>query len=188
MPLTRSHHSLRIISGTWRHRRLDFYPAPGVRPTPDRVRETVFNWLQSVIAGMRCLDLFAGSGILGLEAESRGAASVVWVESHPLVAQDLKKRVQLFQSQGQVIQADALQWLKTAPPQPFDLVFLDPPYQHHQLARSIEGLMQRDWLATPAWIYAEHALDQRPAWPPSWQCWRAGKTRQTCYQLFLKTH
>lgn len=180
----RSHHQLRIIGGQWRHRRLAFYPAPGLRPTPDRVRETLFNWLQPMMVGARCLDLFAGSGILGLEAESRGASSVVWLENQPPVVADLQQQLQRLKSTGQVIQADALHWLQHAPPQVFDLVFLDPPFQTNALETSCHWLVQRGWLASGAWIYVEQAITQVFTHPASWQLWRQGKTQQTRYSLF----
>lgn len=119
---------LRIIGGTWRGRRFRFPPLPEIRPTPDRVRETLFNWLGSQVSGARCLDLFAGSGALGLEALSRGAAEVVFVERDRTAARELAARLAEWGAKGaRVEQRDALQFLHGAA-RPFDIVFLDPPF------------------------------------------------------------
>src|SRR5512134_933490 len=126
--MTGGGNQLRIIGGRWRSRRLRFPPLPGLRPTPDRVRETLFNWLTPVIAGARCLDLFAGSGALGIEALSRGAAAVTFVERHPQAVRGLRANLAQLRAEGaRVEQADALLWLRQAP-QPFTVVFLNPPF------------------------------------------------------------
>ncbi|MCW9078602.1 MAG: 16S rRNA (guanine(966)-N(2))-methyltransferase RsmD, partial [Gammaproteobacteria bacterium] len=119
---------VRIIGGRHRGRRLHFSPGRGLRPTPDRVRETLFNWLQADIRGARCLDLFAGSGALGLEALSRGAAFLCAVEQNRTAAQRLRDNITLLheESAAEVVQGDALRVLKTPPERPFDIVFLDP--------------------------------------------------------------
>jgi 16S rRNA G966 N2-methylase RsmD len=121
---------VRIIGGEWRGRKLHFPPSAGLRPTPDRVRETVFNWLQFELAGARCLDLFAGSGALGIEALSRGAGEAVLVERDAVSARAIRDILaQLGCDRGRVEQVDALAWLEawTASSKPFDIVFLDPP-------------------------------------------------------------
>ena len=116
---------VRIIGGEWRGRKLHFPNVPGLRPTPDRVRETVFNWLQFRVPGTRCLDLFAGSGALGFEALSRGAAEVVFVEQDPDAAAALRATLALLDCpRGHVFARDAFAWLAQEPARPFDIVFL----------------------------------------------------------------
>src|SRR5690606_15336453 len=120
---------IRIIGGTLRGSRLDVPDRPGLRPTADRVRETLFNWLQPVLPGARCLDAFAGTGALGLEAASRGAASVLALERDPALATALRAAVQrLGATTVEVHAADALAWLARPPDRRFDIVFLDPPF------------------------------------------------------------
>src|SRR5690242_17568414 len=133
----------RIIAGQWRRRKLHFPDVPGIRPSPDRVRETLFNWLRERVEGARCLDLFAGSGALGLEAMSRGAAQVVFVDQDRQAAQAIREHLALLDAAGgEVREAEAQAWL-TQTPQPFDLVFLDPPFDADMLpsicARLAEG-------------------------------------------------
>jgi 16S rRNA (guanine966-N2)-methyltransferase len=125
---------VRIIGGKWKGRKLRFNGDATLRPTPGRVRETLFNWLRPEIADMRCLDAFAGSGILGFEALSQGAGAAVFVEQNPRTLQSLQKAVQELQagSQASVVKADALRYLREAT-QPFDLVFLDPPFSNQAL-------------------------------------------------------
>jgi 16S rRNA (guanine966-N2)-methyltransferase len=162
--------SVRIIGGQWRGRRIRFPSAIGLRPTPDRVRETLFNWLQGVIGDARCLDLFAGSGALGLEALSRGAAQVVFVEREPRVAAALKETLAtLGDDRGLVRTADAFRYLGGAP-RPFDVVFLDPPYAQGRLAELCTLLDSGGWLAPRAHIYLEGAArDGIPPLPARWQ-------------------
>jgi 16S rRNA (guanine966-N2)-methyltransferase len=158
---------LRIIGGTWRGRKLRFPDSPDIRPTPDRVRETLFNWLGEHTAGAHCLDLFAGSGALGLEALSRGAARVSFVERDAAAARELRARLSEWGSTlGSVERADALQYLE-GPPQPFDIVFLDPPFGSELLAGAAQRLAARGWLRAAALVYVESAarrpLPQLPA-------------------------
>ena len=151
---------VRIIGGEWRGRKLHFPPAAGLRPTPDRVRETLFNWLQFELAGARCLDLFAGSGALGIEALSRGAGEAVFVERDAVSARAIRDILaQLGCARGRVEQVDALAWLERGPPasKPFDIVFLDPPYGEAWLPVLAEKLERGGWLAPGAWIYLEDA-------------------------------
>lgn len=178
-------HPLRIIGGQWRGRKLPFPDIPGLRPTPDRVRETLFNWLQQDIVNSHCLDLFAGSGALGLEALSRGAASVVLVENHPLAARQLQQHLTtLGSARGQLVQQNALAYLQQPPAQPFDIVFLDPPFHQNLLAPCTELLERKGWLADPAWIYleAEHSLGQLPL-PANWTLHRSKTAGQVGYHL-----
>ncbi|MFP5504960.1 MAG: 16S rRNA (guanine(966)-N(2))-methyltransferase RsmD [Gammaproteobacteria bacterium] len=145
---------VRIVGGQWRGRKLAVADLPGLRPTPDRVRETLFNWLAPVIEGSRCLDLFAGSGALGFEAASRGAAEVVLVEREPSAVKTLREQAQVLKAeQLRIVQADAMQYLHGAP-QAFDIVLLDPPFGQDLLARALTGLAT-GWLAPRAWIYLE---------------------------------
>ncbi len=146
---------VRIIGGRHRGRRLPFPELPGLRPSGDRVRETLFNWLQASIAGASCLDLFAGSGALGLEAVSRGAARLVMVERERQAASQLRENLRLLQlEQSEVIQADGLQWLACRE-ESFDLVFLDPPFADGLLAAAVQRLLSTEALRDGAWVYLE---------------------------------
>ncbi len=180
---------LRIIAGQWRGRRLSFPDLPGLRPTPDRVRETLFNWLAPVLPGARCLDLFAGSGALGIEALSRGAAEVVFVERHPLAVRALRDNLERLHARGAVIeQADTLTWLRQ-PGQPFAIAFLDPPFGEGLLEPACVALEQGGWLTEPAWIYLEGAAEaRRPALPPSWIVHREKTAGAVAYRLLRRTY
>ena len=169
---------LRIIGGAWRGRRLAVADEPGLRPTPDRVRETLFNWLASLIEGSRCLDLFAGSGALGFEAASRGAAQVVLVERAASVLQVLRSNRSTLGADRQIeiIQAEALEWLRSTEPVPFDLIFLDPPFSAHLLTPSCQILQQGGWLNPGARIYLE--TPSRCGFPPLPAGWRLIRDRQ----------
>ena len=146
---------MRIVGGTWRSRQLRFPSAAGLRPTADRVRETLFNWLGQTLDGLACLDLFAGSGALGFEAASRGARAVTLVEREPRIARALEEsRRTLAAPQVEVLQMDALVFLERDGRR-FDLVFLDPPYRSLLLARLLECLPQH--LAPGARVYLEAA-------------------------------
>lgn len=153
---------LRIIGGDWRSRVLDFPDAPGLRPTPDRVRETLFNWLQFDITGARCLDLFAGSGALGFEALSRGAGAVTAIEQDPAAAKALQvNAAKLNTGKLQVLQTNALHWLEHTLAEPFDIIFIDPPFSAGLHQRSLDLLAARQWLKPHGIIYLEagEALD-----------------------------
>ena len=172
---------MRIIAGLWRGRRLRFPSAMELRPTPDRVRETLFNWLQGTIVDARCLDLFAGSGALGFEAASRGAAEAVLVERDPRVAAALRESAASFATQRlAILAADAFAYLQ-GPPRPFDVVFLDPPFGAGRLAELCTLLEQGAWLAPRAWIYLENAAsDVLVPLPQGWEAvreTRAGEVR-----------
>lgn len=174
---------LRIIGGRWRGRRVTVPDLPGLRPTPDRVRETLFNWLQPVIAGARCLDLFAGSGALALESLSRGAAEVVAVERERVAADRLRESAGLLGADGlEVVRDDALAYL-AGEPRPFDVVFLDPPFDSDLLARVTERLGP-GWFNEPAWIYLECAPDQaQQPLPKSWNVVRHKRAGDVVYRL-----
>jgi len=183
MQASRELSRLRIIGGRWRGRKLAFAPVPGLRPTPDRVRETLFNWLMPVLPGARCLDLFAGSGALGIEAVSRGAAHCTLVERDPRAAAVLRAQLARLGSHAiEVVQADAGDWLRGAAV-PCDIVFLDPPFSSGLLQPCLDLLERRGWLAPQAWIYLESGCDVRPVLPEHWVWHREKQAGQVCYRL-----
>jgi len=163
----KSSNRLRIIGGQWRSRQLSFVEAPGLRPTPDRIRETLFNWLQGDVASARCLDLFAGSGAIAFEALSRHAAEVVLVEMHPKAARQLRDNLQLLEngdvSRGEVVNADALNFLKRDS-KPFDLIFLDPPYRKGLLPQVLDLIIGNRLLTERGLIYLEHEAEESFDW------------------------
>jgi len=178
---------LRIIGGSHRGRILNFEAADGLRPTPDRVRETLFNWLQPVIQGASCLDLFAGSGVLGLEAASRGAGAVVWVDANGGVAAQIKSHIELLKlTNTEVITGTAQAYLQQAD-QVFSIVFLDPPYHGNLLKGACELLEDRQLLASNTYIYLESETaitqDQLPA---SWQLRHQKRAGQVFYHLAVR--
>ncbi|GAB3090601.1 16S rRNA (guanine(966)-N(2))-methyltransferase RsmD [Lysobacter terrae] len=177
---------VRIIAGRWRGTRLDVPAAPGLRPTSDRVRETLFNWLQPMLAGARVLDLFAGSGALGLEAVSRGAAAAVLVERDAKLTAALRATAARLQG-GEavnVIQADALAWLNGQPDGSFDLAFVDPPFDANLWGGVLPALTSK--LAEAGWLYVEcpHSADAAP--PPGWALHREGHTREVRFALYRR--
>jgi 16S rRNA (guanine966-N2)-methyltransferase len=177
---------LRIIGGQWRGRKIHF-PALDIRPTPDRVRETLFNWLQPRIQGALCLDLFAGSGALGLEALSRGAAEVVFIEQQRAAALAIQQLLALWPAAGRasVLCTEAQRYLAAHTPRAFDIVFLDPPYASGELAAAARSL-ERGWLASDARVYVERAQHEPlPAFPASWSELRAGTAGAVGYHLYL---
>ena len=151
---------VRIIAGEWRGRKLPVADLDGLRPTGDRMKETLFNWIQADIAGSRCLDLFSGSGALGLEALSRGASTACLVDQSPHVARQLKANlITLKSSHGQVFQGNSLDMVKQsetlAAHGPFDVVFIDPPFNKGLAQASIDALVSTHLLAPTGWIYIE---------------------------------
>jgi 16S rRNA (guanine966-N2)-methyltransferase len=239
LPAPAGRNSVRIIGGGWRGRRVVFPHVEGLRPTPDRVRETLFNWLQHVIAGSRCLDLFAGSGVLGLEALSRGAADVVFVESAPAAARALQEHLVLFGGtpaggtvrragaerigsvgvygsgsdgvdrsggaradehgradrsgragsgggrvgQGQVMEMGAARYLRGTQ-QPFDIVFLDPPFGSGALADYVPLLDTGAWLKAGALVYLENERAAGvPTLPARWELLKSKSAGEVGYHL-----
>ena len=161
---------LRIVAGNWRSRVLDIVDEPGLRPTPERIRETLFNWLGPGIAGSRCLDLFAGTGALGFEALSRGAGEAVFVERSRHVAEMLRRNVERLQAHGAtVVETDARGFVDSHRAAPFDVVFLDPPFADDSIAELCRLLALRGTVATGGLVYFE--LDRRqpsPELPAGW--------------------
>lgn len=178
---------LRIIGGEWRGRRLRFPDAAGLRPTADRVRETLFNWLQGRVYGRRCLDLFAGSGALGFEAASRGAADVVMIESSPRVAEALRANAELLGADAVRIEARRAEAFLQSAAQGFDVVFLDPPFGRNLLAPVLRGLADGGWLNPGACLYLEcEAALGEPELPAGYAFLRRGRTGQVAYFLAAK--
>jgi 16S rRNA (guanine966-N2)-methyltransferase len=177
---------IRIIGGSLRNSRLDVPDLPGLRPTAERVRETLFNWLAPVIDGARCLDLCAGTGALGIEALSRGAASVQFVERDARAAQALRDNLaRLKTSGGEVVALDAAQFLRGAP-RAQDLVFLDPPFALELWSTLTRQLELGGWLAAQAWIYVESPSTTAPAAPPNWQLHREGHAGEVRFALYRR--
>ncbi len=176
---------LRIIGGAWRGRKWRFPEGADIRPTPDRVRETLFNWLGGRVQGARCLDLFAGSGALGLEALSRGASHVSFIDCAEAVVRELRLRLAEWQAtDARVERSDALAFLE-AGGQPFDIVFLDPPFAAGLLAQAAARLSQHGWLRPGALIYLEAAASAAlPPLPAGWQPLRAKRAGEVGYHLF----
>ncbi len=176
---------LRIIGGKWRSRQLPVADLPGLRPTTDRVRETLFNWLQNDIPGARCVDLFAGSGALGFEAASRGAASVVMLELQAQAAKLLAENIQTLAADNiEMIRQDALQWITQQAAESWDIVFIDPPFDSDLLEKACSLLEQQGCLSEHACIYLETASQRGlPELPPSWQVVREKKAGQVGYYL-----
>jgi len=179
---------LRIIAGQWRSRRFAFPEGPGLRPTPDRVRETVFNWLMPYVEGARVLDCFAGSGAMLLESLSRGAASALGLDLNPQSVAALRSHLSsLGCTAGQVQQVDALRYLEGQVATPFDLVFLDPPFHQNLLAPACTLLEQRGWLAPRAWIYCEsEAAPSALGLPGNWRLHREKQAGQVYYSLWQR--
>ncbi|MDU7839845.1 MAG: 16S rRNA (guanine(966)-N(2))-methyltransferase [Pantoea sp.] len=176
---------IRIIGGQWRGRKLPVPDSAGLRPTTDRVRETLFNWLAPVLQQARCLDCFAGSGALGLEALSRFAGSVTLLELERPVAQQLEKNLHTLRaSDAQVINVNTLNWL-AASGEPYDVVFVDPPFRKGLLEQTLQLLEQNGWLADEAMIYVESEVEHgAPPVPASWALHRKKIAGQVAYRLY----
>ncbi len=189
---------VRIIAGQWRGRRINFPYVPGLRPTGDRIRETLFNWLQADLYGAHCLDLFAGSGALGFEAASRQAANVVMVEKNRAAIHALQSNADILvpdthaASTLDIIHQDAIAWLETAQArtQIFDIVFLDPPFDSDLLGSTLSILEASTCLSPNALIYTEQASQQGsdnfPFSTEHWQLHRQNITGAVDYRLYRR--
>ena len=178
---------VRIVGGRWRGRRLAVPAGTEVRPTPDRVRETLFNWLAPSLPGAHCLDLFAGTGVLGLEALSRGAAEATFVERDAVLVRTLEDRIGALAAQARVIHGDALEFLEARPQRSFNVVFVDPPYTMG-LSQVLEGLTA--WLAPEHLVYVERpverggrALDEVLAAAPRARLVKQGRAARVAFGL-----
>jgi len=177
--------SVRIIGGAWRGRRIAFPDLPDLRPTPDRVRETLFNWLQHELAGARCLDLFAGSGALGLEALSRGAKELLLVEQDPTAARYLTEQIQRLEvfAQASVVEMDAYQYL-LRPAEPFDIIFLDPPFKSDAIPALAALLDAGTWLKRGSLVYLESPRELgAPTLPQGWEMLKSKSAGEVGYYL-----
>jgi 16S rRNA (guanine966-N2)-methyltransferase len=176
---------VRIVGGGWRGRRVNFPDSPGLRPTPDRVRVTLFNWLQYAIAGTRCLDLFAGSGALGLEALSRGAREVIFVEQAPVAALALQAELERLggSAKARVIHVAAERFL-SAPGEPFDVIFLDPPFGRGALAEYVALVEAGGWVKSGGWVYLEsERAAGAPHLPARWELVKSKSAGEVGYHL-----
>jgi 16S rRNA (guanine966-N2)-methyltransferase len=180
---------LRIIGGQWRSRQFDFPMAHGLRPTPNRVRETLFNWLAPYVEGAKVLDVFAGSGALFLEALSRGAGSALALDLNSAAINSLRGHLLTLRcDNGQLLQTDALRHLEQQPATSFDLVFLDPPFSQGLLLPACTLLEEKGWLAADAWVYTES--ENPPSslgLPGNWRLHREQKAGQVYYALWERS-
>lgn len=187
--IKRKTNTVRIISGQWRRRLLYFPEIPGLRPTHDRIRETLFNWLMPYTEGARCLDLFAGSGALGFEALSRGASAVSFVDNHPKVIAYIKGTADQLGADPQQIEA-VLGSCRERPLSlsfsPYDIVFADPPFQNKHLSDIAAWLESNQCLAKDALIYVEMEKQREPVTFSGWASLKEGHTNRVSYFLFRR--
>ncbi len=192
-PGSEGRNSIRIIAGAWRGRRVSFPDLPELRPTPDRVRETLFNWLQSDIAESRCLDLFAGSGALGLESLSRGAEAVVFVEQSQMVARALQAELTRLGGAGRsrVVEMGASRFLRTPTATfggAFDLVFMDPPYHRQALGEYVPMVDAAGWVKPGGLVYLENEKSAGvPELPSHWELLKSKSAGEVGYHLIRVT-
>ena len=177
---------VKIIGGEWRSRNITFIDSEGLRPTPARVRETLFNWLQHAILGRRCLDLYAGSGALSFEAASRGAKAVVQVENNPLICRKLHENAQTLKATNlKIVQSDVFRFLAENNSEPFDVVFLDPPFGKNLAVPTCQWLEEKGWLNPNATIYVE--VEQKLAlqeMPENWHLLKQKTAGEVAYHLY----
>ncbi len=194
--MTRRKHSgksqtgrLRIVAGNWRSRLLDVADVDGLRPTSERIRETLFNWLAPHLDGARCLDLFAGTGALGLEALSRGASGTTFVERSAVAARQLRSNIDVLDARGAtVLQQDAHDFLRSAPGRRFDIVFVDPPFALDAVGETCRLLADSGHLSESALVYIEEDRSRdEPALPESWQVLKNKMTGNVRYMLVQAT-
>jgi 16S rRNA (guanine966-N2)-methyltransferase len=198
MSIKKAPGKLRIIGGSWRGRKLPVADLEGLRPTADRVRETVFNWLAADLPGLHCLDLFAGTGALGLEALSRGAASCQFVERQRPAASLINDALNTLDAldRGSVLNADALSFLTSTPQgsdpaasdrsRTYGLVFLDPPFSSDLMEPALAALERSPLLRDGALIYLEYASAKPPQLPPGWQAYRSKRSGAVVYELYQR--
>jgi 16S rRNA (guanine966-N2)-methyltransferase len=186
---TKGANQLRIVAGKWRSRVVHFPDAPGLRPTPERVRETLFNWLQGELMDARVLDVFAGSGALSFEALSRGAGFVRAYEKNTQVAKALRQSAQILQAQNfELVCGDALESIAQGHREaPFEVIFLDPPFSQAEYAQLVSQLEKSGWVAPRAWIYTERPCDfVLETLADGWRLYREKQAGQVIYSLWLK--
>ena len=176
---------LKIIGGDWRSRSIHFDDAPGLRPTPARVRETLFNWLRNDILSSRCLDLYAGSGALSFEAASRGAMNVVQVENNPLACRVLKENaVSLNAKQIKIVQSEVFRYL-AGDAELFAVVFIDPSFQQSLAVQTCQWLEDKGWLSPHAKIYVEvESTLKLEGMPENWSQLKSKVAGEVGYHLF----
>ena len=192
--MSKGSNQLRIIGGEWGGRKLRFPDAPNLRPTPDRVRETLFNWLAPIIHGARCLDLFAGSGALGLEALSRGAVFTTFVDNHKKVIQALHSHLDLLKAndRAEVLNFDGISFLShdnfiNTEARVYDVVFLDPPYHLDLMEKVVPLLEENNGLADNAMLYLEIEKRQSlPELPANWKKIKEKIAGEVSYFLFQR--
>lgn len=172
--------SFRIIGGRWRGRRLPFVDDGSVRPTPDRVRETLFNWLSQDIHEARCIDLFAGSGALGMEALSRGAAEATFIDSQAAAVKQIRLNLQTLETDAVVQQADTLSWLQRASAH-YDIAFIDPPFGQGMVIPTLQALAPRLSVCNRVYLECEQGLEL--ALPAGWQMLKAKRAGEVGYHL-----
>lgn len=184
----RGNNQLRIIGGQWRSRKLAFPDVPGLRPTPDRVRETLFNWLAPVIAGAHVLDAYSGSGALLFEALSRGASSAVALERDSAACRSLQQNLTTLAAENaRIVQTNSLDFLGQPASQRFDLVFVDPPFHQDMLVQSCQLLEKNGWLNSDAWIYSESELPpSNLQMPANWRLHREKHAGLVYYALWQR--
>jgi len=178
---------VRIIAGDWRGRRLPVAEVPGLRPSGDRSRETLFNWLQPWLIGADCADLFAGTGALGFEAASRGAASVLMIEKHPKAQSVLQQSIEQLQAlQVNLHRGGAMSHIEEFKPDSFDLVFVDPPFDSNLGGLVLERLEKSGCVRRGGFIYIESPVSTKIPPPEGWSMWREKEIGEVRMQLFRK--
>lgn len=180
--------NVRIIAGKWRGRKIEFVDTEGLRPTPDRVRETLFNWLQTIIPGAVCIDCFAGSGALGFEAASRGAKKVTLIETNPVAVAQLKQSKEKLEAENVgIISASALNYFQEGTHNA-DIFFLDPPFTSNLLQATLEIIIDNNILKSDGMIYLEYPENNQPELPQGWRWYRQKKTGEVGYGLLVKVN
>jgi 16S rRNA (guanine966-N2)-methyltransferase len=180
--------TVRIIAGRWRGTRLPVPELDGLRPSGDRARETLFNWLQPHLRGSRCADLFAGSGVLGLEAASRGAGRVVLVERAAEAARSIEETLaRIGAESAELVRSDAIAWLRSCAPESLDIVFIDPPFGSGLQERALEAIDRGSVVRAGGFVYLESGRDSVPVPPgPGWAVFREKTLGEVRIQLLKK--